>query len=150
MQHGTSPRSPGLWSGYLWSVTIATLILIALDVDVELGCPTLETLPNLFKDLEELVKAAAAVWLLCLFSALIPFIASVKVASRFNIRSGCYYAACGILTGLLLTAIYVAIAQSVEVEQSFLSVGGLFVASALSGAMTYWWRRGRRAGLSQA
>jgi hypothetical protein len=101
--------------------------------------------------------AVVGIWIITFHAALIPFASSVVIASRFNIRSGWYYALCGVLTGVGMAAIYVAVDQLEprslegatapgEIFETFLEASGLFAPSGLIGAMTYWWKRGRLAG----
>jgi membrane associated rhomboid family serine protease len=150
MQDSTNPRYTDVFVGYLWAVSGATITLVGTLVGLDPWLAQQMGVAVLF-------GAVICIWIFAFLGALIPFASSVVMASRFNIRSGWYYALCGVLTGVVLAAIFVAVDQLVprsiedvpapgESFKTFLRMSGLFAAGGLSGAMTYWWKRGRLAG----
>ena len=153
MQPPKTKRNPGFWSGYAWSVTGATITLLGVGTALQITRGSFGPLSDLPTRVAVLFVTGLITWVFAFISALIPFASSVAIASRFNFRSGWYYALCGILTGLLLASIYEAFekfAREFEDEQEkggyigdYVNVYWLLAPAALGGAMTYWWKKGR-------
>lgn len=87
------------------------------------------------------------------FLAALPAVALARAtARRFKIRNIVYYLACGALTGLVLTPLYVLIGpqQSWQNEQNFsedcITWGPIFIACGACGAITFWLKAGRHIG----
>jgi hypothetical protein len=148
MDRSTPPRYQGAWSGYLWSVTGATVPVFILMAAL--------SLVSFWRSAEvwhlaQPFVSGAIFWIFAFVAGLIPFATSVAIGIRFTIRSGWFYALCGILTGLLLAKLWMV---SSDIARYFdaspppepgenVAVAGVFVMAGFAGAMTYWWKRGR-------
>jgi hypothetical protein len=93
-------------------------------------------------------------WVVTFVAGSIPFSLAVAIASRFKIRTGWYYALCGICTGLLfgvLLTVFADLGDSSDGQPPMqrgerLVFACKFATLGFAGAMTYWWKRGRLAG----
>ncbi len=143
-----------IFAGYVRAVSGATVAYLVL-----LYMKTLfENVPDAVES-QDLVAAISgdvlvfgilggAYWIGAFAAALPLFAAAYAVARRLGIRSGLYYAACGALTGLALTPVFVIIGPqtSWQNENDFLqdcvSWGPILITSGLCGGLAFWHKTG--------
>lgn len=148
------PERHTIFDGYVRAVNGAAaayiaLFLLKVSTESSPGSSLVSALPW---DIVPLCIVGVTFWVAAFFTAWPLYAATYFVARHFRIRSAFYYVACGALTGLVLTPIFVAIGPQMswqnenDFREDSLTWGPILVMSGLCGALAFWHKIGRYLG----
>jgi hypothetical protein len=138
--------------GYLLAVTgAAVTALIQLFVSAYFSATNSSlSFARLWDGAFWIVLILFGLWVLAFVSAIIPFVATIKVARRFQITSVLYFILCGVLAGVVAAPaiIYFALAWYPRSTQppfsnEIIDAWRLTIPAGIVGASLYWWKVGR-------
>jgi len=139
--------------GYLLAVSGAAIsAVILLFVSVYLSAPNRSfDLGRLWDGIFLTALLVVLFWIYVFFWTIIPFVAVIRVARRFQITSVLYFILSGALTGILLAPALIYFqprwytdppAQPPFVQQ-VIDILPICVPAGIVGAFLYWWKVGR-------
>jgi hypothetical protein len=152
-REGRTPVSDNGFIGYLGAVVAAAISLVVTEIAwgaIGEGAADLLRPDRLAMELSAVLFVLLTYALVAGLTALLPFLGVRKIAERFGVRTGWFYAVAGGVTGLILTSAGSVLLSALPTFpaspepdptfwQGITTLAPFFALSGTIGGLTYWW-----------